>query len=120
MTDWLSAVSVFFCTEGPAITVSGWTDYFDFEGEDETYSLLKIDGGAEDVEEAKRSGGSSRRSWAAENPTTEASSAGSAERLRSQRDLSVDGIDDEPPIPEAATVRTVSEGISVDRWTGLE
>lgn len=56
MTDWLSAVSVFFCTEGPAITVSGWTDYFDFEGEDETYSLLKIDGGAEDFEEAKKSG----------------------------------------------------------------
>lgn len=56
MTDWLSDPSVFFCTEGPAITVSGWTDYFDFEGEDDTYSLLKIDGGAEDFEEAKRSG----------------------------------------------------------------
>lgn len=56
MTDWLSDPCVFFCTEGPAITVSGWTDYFDFEGEDDTYSLLKIDGGAEDFEEAKRSG----------------------------------------------------------------
>lgn len=55
MTDWLSDLSVFFCTEGPSITVSGWTDYFDFEGEDDTYSLLKIDGGAEDFEKAKRS-----------------------------------------------------------------
>jgi len=45
---------VFFCTEGPAITVSGWTDFFDFEGEDDTYSLLKIDNGAPDFEEARK------------------------------------------------------------------
>lgn len=56
MTDWLTDLSMFFCTAGPAITVSGWTDYFDFEGEDDTYSLLKIDGGADDFEAAKRSG----------------------------------------------------------------
>lgn len=56
MTDWLSGLSVFFCTEGPAITISGWTDYFDFGGEDDTYSLLKIDGGADDFEEAERAG----------------------------------------------------------------
>lgn len=29
-TNWFTHTSVFFCTEGPAITVSGWTDSFDF------------------------------------------------------------------------------------------
>jgi len=54
MTNWFTDTSVFFCTEGPAITVSGWTDFFDFEGEDDTYSLLKIDNGAPDFEEARK------------------------------------------------------------------
>ena len=52
MTNWFTDPSWFFCTEGPAITVSGWTDFFDFEGEDDTYSLLKVDNGAADFEEA--------------------------------------------------------------------
>ena len=56
MTNWLTDVSMFFCTEGPAITVSGWTDFFDFEGEGDTYALLKIDDGAADFEEAKKAG----------------------------------------------------------------
>lgn len=56
MTNWFTDTSVFFCTEGPAITVSGWTDFFDFEGEDDTYSLLKVDNGAADFEEARKAG----------------------------------------------------------------
>ena len=56
MTNWFTDTSMFFCTEGPAITVSGWTDLFNFEGEDDTYSLLKIDAGAADFEEARSAG----------------------------------------------------------------
>ena len=55
-TNWFTHTSVFFCTEGPAITVSGWADSFDFEGEEDIYSLLKIGDGAADFEEAMKTG----------------------------------------------------------------
>jgi hypothetical protein len=56
MTDWLTDVAAFFCTDGPAITVSGIADYLDFEGEEDTYSLLHVDDGASDFDEAEKVG----------------------------------------------------------------
>jgi hypothetical protein len=32
ISDWLTDVSAFFCTEGPAINVAGVTDYLEFWG----------------------------------------------------------------------------------------
>ena len=52
MTDWLTDVTAFFCTDGPAITISGIAEYLDFEGEEDTYSLLHVDDGASDFNEA--------------------------------------------------------------------
>lgn len=56
MTDWLTDVTAFFCTDGPAITVSGIAEYLDFEGEEDTYSLLHVDDGAPDFDEAEKAG----------------------------------------------------------------
>lgn len=56
MTDWLTDVTAFFCTDGPAITVSGIAEYLDFEGEEDTYSLLHVDDGAADFDEAEEVG----------------------------------------------------------------
>jgi hypothetical protein len=56
MTDWLTDVTAFFCTDGPAITISGIAEYLDFEGEEDTYSLLHVDDGASDFNEAEKVG----------------------------------------------------------------
>ncbi|MFM9033553.1 MAG: hypothetical protein ACKOQ4_04580 [Mycobacterium sp.] len=55
-TDWLTDVTAFFCTDGPAVTVSGIAEYLDFEGEEDTYSLLHVDDGAADFDEAEEVG----------------------------------------------------------------
>jgi len=56
MTDWLTDATAFFCTDGPAITVSGVAEYLDFEGEEDTYSLIHVDDGVSDFDEAKNAG----------------------------------------------------------------
>jgi hypothetical protein len=56
MTDCLTDVTAFFCTDGPAITISGIAEYLDFEGEEDTYSLLHVDDGASDFNEAEKVG----------------------------------------------------------------
>ncbi len=56
MTDWLTDITAFFCTDGPAITVFGIAEYLDFEGVEDTYSLLHVDDGAPDFDEAEKPG----------------------------------------------------------------
>lgn len=56
LTDWMTEVSLFVSTDGPTLTVSGEVDDLDFEGEEDSYSHLRVDPGAPDLPAARRSG----------------------------------------------------------------
>jgi hypothetical protein len=56
VTDWMTEVSLLVATEGPTLTVSGEVDDLDFEGEDDSYSHLRVDPGAPDLPAASKAG----------------------------------------------------------------
>ncbi len=56
VSDWMTDVSLFVLTEESALTISGEVDELDFEGEEDSYSRLRVDQGAADLGAAKKSG----------------------------------------------------------------
>jgi hypothetical protein len=56
VSNWMTDVSLFVATEESALTISGEVDELDFEGEQDSYSRLRVDQGAADLTAATESG----------------------------------------------------------------
>lgn len=56
VSNWMTDVSMFVSTEESALTISGEVDELDFEGEQDSYSRLRVDQGAVDLAAATESG----------------------------------------------------------------